>query len=164
MVTLHDIDHLIMTEISVFDAYLSLDQPLHLPCYQIESSHHWNQHQQLLLELHLLLLYQDLTQFLCLSLSFVDLNVTLIQDVLVVALNYFCLQLFLYLVLLTLLLRHLVLLLFLFLLLFHQWNHLLHPWSFLFNGLPLLSLLNLFWFSICVFLLSLGLQLLYFIF
>jgi hypothetical protein len=87
-IRLEDLHHLVVTEISIFDAYFSFNKSLHLPRYQIESSDHRYQHKQLFLKFHFFLLDQYLAEFVCFPLSFMNLQISLVYYVLVIALNY----------------------------------------------------------------------------
>ena len=124
MIGFHNIDHFIMTEISVFNTYFSFNYSFHLSGNQIEPSNHRDENEKLLLKLYFLFFYQDFSELFGLSFSFVDLDVSFVEDVFIIALDYFGLELFLYLVLSSFFLSHLILLLF-FLLLFYQRNYFL---------------------------------------
>lgn len=100
-----------MAEVSVLDRYLSLDESFHFTGYQVEPSDHWDQEEKLLLKLYFLFFDKDLSQLFSLTFPLVDLEVSLVDDVLIVALYDFGLDFFLNFLLFSLLLGHLIFLL-----------------------------------------------------
>lgn len=100
-----------MAEVSVLDRYLSLDESFHFTGYQVEPSDHWDQEEKLFLQLYFLFFDQDLSQFFGFTFPLVDLEVSLVDDVLIIALYDFGLDFFLNFLLFSLLLGHLIFLL-----------------------------------------------------
>ena len=76
----------------ILDWYFGLDVSVHLSSPQIKLLYHWNQSDELLIDLTFIFFHQNLPYFFPLSFSFSYLNCSLIQDVLVFALDEVLLQ------------------------------------------------------------------------
>lgn len=74
-----------MTEISVLNLDLSFYQSIHLLRKEIEPFDHWNEDEKLFLELDFLFFDEVLFELFDLSFSLANVDISLINDVLVVA-------------------------------------------------------------------------------